>query len=390
MTPIRIAHVVEAVEGGVARHLIDLITRLDPAEFTCLVYASLQRSPYWSARIMALREVGVTIREIPMAQVPNRAAVRQIAEWGRRDAIDILHLHSARAGFLGRQALAGSGCATVYTPHAFPFQRTTDWLRPFYRLQERRQAAQTTVIICVSAGERDEALAAGLPEEKLVVIPNGLDFTHWPAPTVAERTAARTTYGMSEGELIIGMMARLAPQKGADVLISAAVETLTEFPRARILLWGTGPRRESLQRTIRNLHLRRIHLMGETTDPRLAYLAMDVFCAPSRWEAGPYSVLEAMACRLPVVASDVPGNANYIEHDRTGILVPAELPGPLAGALRSLLLDEDVRLTYGAAGRRRVENLFPVEAMVRNTAHVYHKVLEVAGNQRPFPVECAR
>src|SRR5262245_22322385 len=127
MPPMRIAHVVEATVGGVARHVIDLVTYLDPAEFSCVLYLSFQRPDSWKDAFLRLRERGVVIREIGMARVPNPSAVGQLARWVRRDAVDLVHLHSAKAGWIGRQAAYEDGVAAVYTPHAFPFQRTTDW-----------------------------------------------------------------------------------------------------------------------------------------------------------------------------------------------------------------------------------------------------------------------
>jgi glycosyltransferase involved in cell wall biosynthesis len=377
MPPLRVAHVVEATEGGVARHVLDLVTGLDPAVCACVVYASLGRSPLWAERFLALRERGITVREIPMARLPNPTAVNQIGAWAVRDGAEILHLHSAKAGYLGRLAARDLDTPVIYTPHAFPFQRATDWLRPVYRLVERRLAAATTVIVCVSDGEREEALAAGLPEEKLVVIPNGLDLARWPLPTRAEWQAARAALRLEADDLVVGFLARLVPQKGADVLVPACEEVLTEFPQAQVCIWGDGPQRSELIHTARALGLRRVRFLGETPDPRSAFLAMDVFVAPSRWEAGPYAVLEAMACALPVVATDVPGHTDAVIHDGTGILIPPDLPGPLSGGIHSLLHDEDERLTYGHNGRARLERHFTLDAMLRSTEALYRKVATV-------------
>lgn len=103
-------------------------------------------------------------------------------------------------------------------------------------------------------------------------------------------------------------------------------------------------------------------------------MTMDIFCAPSRWEAAPYAVLEAMACGLPVVASAVPGHVDYIVHDVTGKLEEPELPGPIAGGLRALLANKDIRTAFGDAGRKRVERAFTIDAMLENLAALYQSV----------------
>jgi glycosyltransferase involved in cell wall biosynthesis len=373
--PIRIAHVVEAAAGGVARHLIDLVTHLDPAEFTCLLYLSFERPESWREPLQALGEAGHVLREIPMARIPDPRAVNQLAGWARRDAIDIMHLHSAKAGYLGRLAASAAGLPAIYTPHAFPFQRTTDILRPLYRYIERKLAARTAKIICVSPGEREAGLQAGLPEEKLVVIPNGVDPARWAPPSPKERLAARRALGITDEEIVIGALARLTPQKGIDLLVQAAEDVLPDFPGARILIWGDGPQRKSLLALARRLRLPRVQLMGETCDPARAYAAMDVFCNPSRWEGCPYAVLEAMACGLPVVASDITEHADLITDGENGVLCESDIPGPLAGALRIVLADQDVRDAYGAAARKRAEG-YTLERMVEGTAELYRRCVK--------------
>ena len=374
MAPVRIAQIVEATVGGVARHLMDLVTHLDPAEFACTLYLSFERAESWIGPLRALGARGFPLRELPMARVPHGAAVRQLATWLRQDGIDLVHVHSAKAGYLGRQAAGQLGAPVIYTPHAFPFQRTTDWRCPFYRLLERRWAAQTARIICVSDGECDEALAAGLPAARLVVIPNGIDAAAWPPPTPAQRAAARQALHLTPADLAISTMTRLVPQKGLDLLLAAAEEFLPDFPTARLLIWGEGPQRKALERLTRQLRLPRVTFLGTCASPWDAYAAMDIYVAPSRWEAGPYAVLEAMACGLPVVASAVAGHTDYVEDNHSGLLVAADMPDPLDGALRSLLIDADRRELMGRNGRRRVLQYFTLSTMVARTAQVYREV----------------
>lgn len=373
--PHRVVHIVEASEGGVARHVIDLVRGLDPVAFTSLVYVSFARTGSWKERFLALKDEGVTVRDIPMANVFSGDTVRRIARWARRDTADLLHLHSAKAGYLGRKAAKLVRLPVIYTPHAFPFQRATDPLRGFYLLVERGMAEQTARIICVSEGEAQEALDAGLPEERLAVVPNGLDLSFWRRPTRDQRRAARSAAGIADGDVVVGAMARCVPQKGLDLLLTAAEDFLPDYPEAVILVWGDGPDRRALEKTAARLRLPRVRFLGATRDPWSAFAAMDIFVAPSRWEAGPYAVLEAMACGLPVVATDVPGNADYVVHDETGLLTPADLPGPIAGALHPLLADLDLRAAYGDAGRLRIEQEFTLEQMVSETMDVYRDVL---------------
>lgn len=375
MTPLRIAHVVEATTGGVARHVIDLVTQLDPAEATCHLYLSFERQDSWRD---ALRGLGVPVREIPMARLPGRAAAEAIAHAAAADGIDLLHLHSAKAGYHGRLAVERMDRPprVVYTPHAFAFQRTDTWFAPLYRRIERKLAPLADRIICVSPGERAAAVAAGISPKRIALVPNGIDPLVWTPVSAAERDEARHLLGIETEAVLIGAMGRLVSQKGYDILLQAVEELVSDLPRVRVCLWGSGPMRPALSRMVRRFGLRgRVRFCGPTGNPRLAYAAMDVFCAPSRWEAGPYAVLEAMACGLPVVATDVPGNADYLADEATGLLAAPDLPGGLEGALRRMAVDPDVRADYGAAGRRRLEACFTLERMVSATAEVYRRVM---------------
>lgn len=375
MSPTRIAHIVEATEGGVARHVLDLVSHLDQEEFPCSLYLSLERtgSPRHAFRTLA-QERGIRLRELSLVRAPNGAAVQQLSHWLRRDGISIAHMHSAKAGYLGRQAALRESIPAIYTPHAFPFQRTTDWRCPLYRMIERRLAQQTARMLCVSEGEYAAAVRAGLPEEKLVVIPNGIDTDSWTPTTALQRERSRAALRLRPEDLVIGAIARLTPQKGLDLLVTAAESLLPDFPRATLLIWGDGPQRPALMRLIRRLHIARVQLLGATDAPRAAFAAMDIFCAPSRWEAGPYAVLEAMASGLPTVASAVPGHVDYLEQEVSGLLVPPDLPGPLDGALRILLTDQDRRSVMGEAARARVETHFTLQRMVEATATLYRQV----------------
>ena len=201
---------------------------------------------------------------------------------------------------------------------------------------------------------------AELGSDLLVHLPADDEIEHFPFARRERRQANR--------EVVLG-----------DLLLMAAEDFLPDFPNARVMLWGDGPGRKALQGLAKRLRLKRVSFPGPTRDPMQAYAAMDIFVNPARWEAGPYTVLEAMACGLPVVATDVAGNADYVLHDETGLLTPPELPGPIAGALHPLLADLDLRAAYGAAGRKRVESEFTLDRMLATTLAVYREVISERG-----------
>lgn len=375
MSIIRLAQIVEATTGGVARHVIDLVSHLDPEEFHCTLYLSLQRADSWRDEFARLEQQGFAVREVSMEKVPDSHAVTELREFLQQDGIELAHLHSAKAGYHGRLACRELQIPAIYTPHAFPFQRTSDWRRWFFRYIEKKLLADTAQIICVSPGEKAAALQAGFPAEKLQLIHNGLDLSAWPAIDDSTRRIARAKYNIPDKAIVIGVLARLEPQKGIDLLLKTLPPILNDFPAARVLIWGEGSQRARLLRMARRCRSEGVTLLGATTDARECYRAMDIYCAPSRWEAGPYAILEAMACALPIVASQVAGHVDCLEHNLSALLFPPGDHRKLSHELRSLILDSQSRQLLGEAARKNIEQQGDLSVMVDKTAELYRDVM---------------
>jgi glycosyltransferase involved in cell wall biosynthesis len=177
--------------------------------------------------------------------------------------------------------------------------------------------------------------------------------------------------------VLIAAIAVLRAQKRLDVLIDAAPSILAQAPEARIAIIGDGPLRDEL-------HARAAGL-GLADEPRFAFLpfrgpsarhlaATDVFVLPSSWEGLPIGLLEAMACGVPAVATDVGGTGEALSPD-TGVLVPPADPPALAQALVALASDEPRRAAMGRAAQARHDERFAVERMVAATAAAYDELV---------------
>jgi len=183
MRRIRVTQVLEATVGGTGKHLRYLATRLDPARFEVSVICSLQRDPAYGEAVQQMRDAGARVEIVPMMR-----QISPLADWHayweirrllRRLQPDIVHAHSSKAGFIARLAARAVGVkATLYTPHCFAFQMEANPLQLMtYRRLERIAGKWTTRLIAVSSEERRLALKAGIcPEERIVLLPNGLDL----------------------------------------------------------------------------------------------------------------------------------------------------------------------------------------------------------------------
>jgi glycosyltransferase involved in cell wall biosynthesis len=171
-------------------------------------------------------------------------------------------------------------------------------------------------------------------------------------------------------------LARLARQKGLDVLLQALPAVRAAVGPVTLTICGEGPEGPELAALADRLGVAdAVYFPGVVEDvaPRLALA--EVFVLPSRYEGMPFALLEAMAAGLPVVASAVPGNTNVVRDGLDGLLVPPEDPAALAAAITRLLREPDLAARLGPAARGRAATEFGVKAMVDRTLEVYWEAL---------------
>ena len=170
-------------------------------------------------------------------------------------------------------------------------------------------------------------------------------------------------------------MAALVPHKGQRYLIDAAAIVVRQVPDARFVIAGEGELRSALERQIRDRHLEKhVMLLGFRPDVLSLQKVFDVFVMSSVTEGLGTSLLDAMACGKPVVATEAGGIPEVIEDGLTGLLVPTRDPESMAAAIIRLLNDPDLRRQMGAAGILSVRERFSVERMVLDTLRVYQRV----------------
>ncbi len=289
----------------------------------------------------------------------------------------LVHLHSAKAGAVGRLALASLGRgrpASVFTPHAWSWLAGRR-LAPLYRMLERTMLPLTDAVVAVSEEERASGQAAlGVAAARIVVNPNGVDVLRFrPDGPVAPRS----------GDPLIVSVGRLAPQRGPDIAVAALALMCT--PRARLRLVGDGPERARIERRAAALGLAgRVELAGYRPDPAPDIRAADVVIVPSRYDGMALVVLEAMACGAAIVATRVSGAACL---DGAGILVQPEDPQALADAIDLLMSDPGLRRQLGDAARARVVDRYRLQCSLDGTLSLWRELGAVpAIDHRRVPV----
>jgi glycosyltransferase involved in cell wall biosynthesis len=383
---LRVLQVVEATTAGVGRHVLDLSAGLIDLGVDVTVACPVVREGAQDDVALVERLVA---RGVLVAPVPMRRAVHARADWQagrallallRRAPFDVVHAHSSKAGVLGRLAARRAGVpAVVYTPHAFAFQGAAG--RPagrLYRSAERWLGHRATDrMICVGRSERELALRQRIvPERTLALVENGID----PAPFVAAaRGGARPVASLDPSRPLIGFVGRLAPQKGLDVLIEALRLLVDGGVEASCVLVGEGEESARLAALVARRDLEsRVQFAGYRDDIPQVLAELDVFVLPSRYEALPYSLLEAMAAGCAVVASDIGGNRDLLVDGETGLLVPAGDPHALAEVLGGLLAGPDAaarRAQLGRAAQAAAVARPTAAEMARETLALYRAVL---------------
>ena len=379
---IRVAHILEATVGGTREHVLQIFRGLDARRFDLALICSVRRDPGFLSDVEALRARGHEVVIVPMVRairpLSDLAAFARLVWHFARRRYDIVHTHSSKAGFLGRLAAWTAGCRRiVHTGHIFYFQWRPDaWAGRLYRALEWLAARVSRRIVALSDEQRDLLVRTGVARpDQVVVIPNGVRINEW--SSLPRRAAARRRLGLPEKGLLVGMAARLAPQKGCRHFVRAARLVAHRRPDVRFALVGEGDIGEDLVRLAADLGLGdRFRWLGHCDDMRAFYAALDVFVLSSLWEGMPYVVLEAMACGRPVCATGIPGVREVIRHGETGLLSPAEDDAALAENILALLDDAPRRRAMGRAARALAAEGFSSEAFLWRLACLYSDLVE--------------
>ena len=363
-----VLHVLEALEGGTARHLVDVVTTVRSVEHEVVVPPERRGWATDESAIDSMRAAGATVHLVDVRRRPlstdNVAAVRAVRRLVRQRRPAVVHGHSAVGGAVARLAAWGTGVPTCYTPNGLP---AAAWATAVERVLGRITDAVVAVSPSEAAEVRDRRL---VPDHTIAMIPNGIEVD----AQQAGAPALRHELGIAAGVPLVGTISRLVPQKAPEVLVAAFERIAEAVPEAHFLLVGSGPLQPVVDAAVAGPLRGRLHQQPHIPDARRVLGELDVFVLASSFEGGPYAPLEAMAAGTPVVLTDVVGNRDTIESGRSGMLVPAGDPDALAAAVVTLLSDDALRQGIADAGRRRVEERFDVADMAAALSALYDRL----------------
>jgi glycosyltransferase involved in cell wall biosynthesis len=329
-----------------------------------------------------LRATGIEPTNLYLSGRPSSRHVRAMRRHIRAARPDIVHTHMGSADLVAGIASRSLGIPTVSTIHALAQRRAgvEKAKQTVFMLGQRFCAAR---VIVVSDGARDAFLEHSWGMSRRVVrIHNGVDVVAAPG----SGAAVRRELGIGADALVVGMVSALRPEKGHDVAIAAVARLRARFPQLRLLIAGQGEQAAELAHLAAPLG-DGVMLLGRRTDVPAVLDALDVCVHPSRLDAFPTTLIEALAASVPVLATNVGGIPEIIDDGLTGVLVPVPPDADtVAAALGALLTDPARRRELAGAGRGAYLQRFTAGPWVERTRALYDLVLAEArtrGNQDP-------
>ena len=385
--PLRVAQLVQALKVGGAQNLAVQIANTRAAAGAPSYLYVMTGPDVLSGKISA--DVTVRYLDFERITVSNPVAFAwslaprylRIAGQLARDRIDVVQTHLPGANYWGLLLALTRRCKVVATVHnnaEFDYGEQ-DALR---RARWRRRAYCAILSHCHATVAVSESVRTSLLRDlqvtsdvaqRLVVVTNGVQI---PSPlTETERAAVRTRFGIPETAPLILAAGRLSEQKNFAVLVDAVGTLKRTVPSLHTIIAGDGPQRAALRARADSLALgNRLQLPGNVTELTPLMQTADLFVLPSLWEGLPLVLLEAMACGLPVVASDIAGIAEVVTDGVDGVLVPPGDSGPLAGALRDLLEQEPTRLALSQRATALIRRRFRFERVAEQLDGIFTQI----------------
>ena len=281
---------------------------------------------------------------------------------------DVLHAHDPHG--VAMAALALSMSTELRKPPLLASRRVDFHLGR--NSLSRWKYRQVDCFICASEAIRQMVIADGVHPNRAVTVHEGIDLERVGA---APRAKLHEELWLPHEAPIVGNVAALVPHKGQRHLIEAAALVVRQVPDARFVIAGEGELRPALERQIKDHRLEKhVLLAGFRPDVLSLHKAFDIFVMSSVTEGLGTSLLDAMACAKPIVATTAGGIPEVVKDGETGFLVAPKDHRALADAVIALLKDPELRQRQGNAGLTRVRTRFSAERMVQDTLRVYERV----------------
>ena len=374
-TPSRVLDLisVDGAGGGAEKIVLRTASRANPDQFTstmcCLCCAD---DPAYDMDVRAA-ELGIDYCDVVTRSKFDRSVLPALRKIVRDRRIAIVHAHGYKSAFFASRLARSEGVKPISTSHGWTGHH---WRERFlYYPADRLIIRKFPLAIAVSSQIRDVLVRWGCRPERVRVVLNGIDPAEFRRdPNVAARV--RDSLGVAPGDVVLGGVGRLEPQKRFDVLVDVMKLLMPHRPELRLFIAGEGSLKHELLGQIRRLGLSdRCRLLGHRSDVAELCQGFDVLVQSSDYEGTPTVVVEAMALQIPVVATDVGGTAELVKHGVHALIVPPRSPDTLADAIKKTLDNAEQTRQRVVAARQRVESDLSFDNRMHKLAEIYRGLI---------------
>jgi glycosyltransferase involved in cell wall biosynthesis len=315
--------------------------------------------------IARLRSLGIPFTSIVVGTRSYAREYRALRALVARLKPGVIHTHGYRADIIGGAVAKANSIPTVSTVHGFTGGSKRNRFNQTLQCFALRFA---DAVIAVSKPLVEVLRTAGVPRERICLIPNGFG----PPDKILTRAAAREKLGLADDAWVVGWVGRLSPEKGPDVMVSALARS---HPAWRLSMIGDGRERHNLIAQAAKLGIGdRMTLHGEVADAGAVFAAFDAFVLSSRTEGTPIALFEAMWANIPVVATAVGGIPDVVTSVHA-FLVPPEQPGAIGDALNQIRRDPAGAANRAKEASYRLSQRFSLDAWVDAVDEAYRRVV---------------
>ena len=384
MKKIKVVRIIARLNvGGPSLHVVNLNAGMDPSRFESVLVSGTENPGEGSMLDYALSR-GIRPVVIPELVAAATLSARDAKALGklyrliRREQPDIVHTHTAKAGFVGR--LAARMAKVPLVVHTYHGHILHGYYSPartrLLRHMEQVLARITDQIVTVSAQVRRELVAYGIaPPAKISVIELGFDLGPF-LVSQSQRGQFRGELGLEPGTPLVGIVGRIFPIKNHRLFLDAAALVAKQARNARFVIIGDGTLRQAMGDHACELGIsERVIFTGWRRDLPRIYADLDVLVVSSDNEGTPVSALEAMASGRPVVATRVGGLPDIITDAQTGFLVPPRDPDALAAAVLRVLREPETSVRIGREAQTVARGRFTSERLVSDMESLYQRLL---------------
>jgi glycosyltransferase involved in cell wall biosynthesis len=365
---IKILHIITGIDvGGAENHLLSLVKGLDRCRYDIAV-AYLKGNGELKEEF---KKIGISPIYIGLRFNYDITALWRLYRLIRKNKYDIVHTHLFHADIYG--VLAGF-LARTHIIISSEHNEEQFLKKKLYSFLHRWASLPCSKLIAISGCVKKYMLATGIKDaNKIEVVYYGLDWNKY--DSLGDLSYVRKEFNIDEKEILLGTVARLTEQKGLNYLLEAFVKVLETEPKCKLIIVGQGELEKQLKNLSKNLGIEnKVIFTGFRKDIPEIMSSIDIFILPSLWEGFGLVLLEAMAAKKAIVATDIGAIPEIVLDDKTGILAPPANAEALANGVLRLVRQKNLAKTMGERGRERLETHFGIDKMVKRVEKIYDGV----------------